>query len=326
MAQNLLKFETENDYRIAKINHLIVPHICYVKESGKSYISSVMSNRVDAVSGDIIAFNNADNTMAFIKPEAYTMEIATKYTPVAVVVIPQTHTSDNKVVGVSLKAMSTTSPVNGSVDTNGIVWGRGIDVINKRDYIVCINIEDNNNPSATIANATMSYLPSDKFFNGEASVDNIVDVYSKWNKAAGTYTPSPYLIDGKQSSRYVTSEVNNALNDMSVKDFTLMDNGTAGRVCSQFNVPLYMGVGQWYLPSVGELGYMVTRAESISYALSQIKNTNRTLAALLVTEKPYWSSTLNEVGDSAWCVNISNGLVAKSSVENENYVRAFARF
>ena len=113
---------------------------------------------------------------------------------------------------------------------------------------------------------------------------------------------------------------------MSVKDFTLMDNGTAGRVCSQFNVPLYMGVGQWYLPSVGELGYMVTRAESISYALSQIKNTNRTLAALLVTEKPYWSSTLNEVGDSAWCVNISNGLVAKSSVENENYVRAFARF
>ena len=150
MAQNLLKFETENDYRIAKINHLIVPHICYVKESGKSYISSVMSNRVDAVSGDIIAFNNADNTMAFIKPEAYTMEIATKYTPVAVVVIPQTHTSDNKVVGVSLKAMSTTSPVNGSVDTNGIVWGRGIDVINKHDYIVCINIEDNNNPSATL--------------------------------------------------------------------------------------------------------------------------------------------------------------------------------
>lgn len=327
MAQNLLKFDTENEYRIAKINHLIVPHICYVKENGKTYVSGIMANRSDAEAGDIIAFNNSDNKIVFIKAEAFNAEMHRKYTPVAIVVIPQSHTVDNKIVGVSLKAMSTASPTNGSATETGIIWGRreeGTDDPNTHDYIVCINLEDNNNPSATIANAPMSYLPSDKFYGEDGAFDNVVDVYSKWNGLAGTYTPSPYLLDGTQSSRYTTSDVDNALNDMSVKG--IGNDEVSAKVCSQYNVPIYMGVGNWYLPSIGELGYMVARAEAISYALSQIRTINRMSAAVLSGTNPYWSSTTNNAGSEAWCVNINNGLIAKSSIENENYVRAFARF
>lgn len=326
MAQNLLKFDTENDYRTAKINNLIVPSISYVKSSGKTYINGIMSNKIDAEAGDIIAFNVSNNKIAFIKPEAYNAEIALKYTPVAIVVIPQTHTSDNKVVGMSLKAMSTASPVNGSFDNSGIVWGRGMEDENKHDYIVSINLEDNNNPSATITNSPKSYLPSDKFFGDGESFDNIVDVYTKWSKVAGTFTPSPYLMDGAQSSRYVTTMLDNALSDLSIKDFSQMDNGTAGRICTQFNVPVYVGVGQWYLPPIGELGYMITRYKRISFALGQIKANNRTAAALLDDNLPYWSSTLGDSGSDAWCINVLTGFVARTSLDNENYVRAFARF
>ena len=133
-------------------------------------------------------------------------------------------------------------------------------------------------------------------------------------------------MDGSQSSRYVTTILDNALSDLSIKDFSQMDNGTAGRICTQFNVPVYVGVGQWYLPPIGELGYMIARYKRISFALGQIKANNRTAAALLDDNLPYWSSTLGDSGSEAWCINVSTGFVARTSLDNENYVRAFARF
>ena len=325
MAQNLLKFETENDYRIAKINHLIVPHICYVKESGKTYISGIMANKMDAEAGDIIAFNVGDGSMVFIKPEAFTAEMNRKYTPVAVVVVPPTHTEDNKVVGMSLKAMSASTPTLGSVTTSGIEWGTTTAEAGGHDYVVCINLEDNNNPSATIANSVKSFLPSDKFYCEENAFDNIVDLYTKWNEDAGTYTPSPYLLNGSQSGRYVTTDLNNAFSDMGRTYLTSQDE-TAANICAQFNVPVYMGVGQWYLPPIGELGYLIVRAERISYALQQIRKADRSLAALLDDNGQYWSATLNTSHTEAWCASLKNGFIARASVSNQNFVRAFARF
>ena len=325
MAQNLLKFETENDYRIAKINHLIVPNISYVKESGKAYINGIMADKVDAEAGDVIAYNIGDNSMVFIKPEAYTPSMALKYTPVAVVVIPMSHTADEKVVGVSLKVMSTSTPTTGALLPSGIAWGQSSPTTNSHDYVVCINLEDNNNPSATIANTAKTYLPSDKFYSDGHAFDNIVDIYSKWHPDAATYTPSPYLSDGSQSPRYVTTELDNAFCEMG-RSLLVGREEIAGSVCSQFNVPLYMGVGQWYLPPLGELGYLAVRAERIAFALQQIRNANRSLAALLEMNAPYWSSTLNTDASEAWCVTLNNGFIARSSLSNEHNVRAFARF
>lgn len=326
MAQNLFKFENEADYRTAKRNHLIVPNVCYIKDSGKTYINGTTASKNEAEAGDIITFDT-DGEMMFIKPEAYSLMSGT-FTPVAVTVIPASHTIDNKVVGVSLKAMSDATPTTGSTFTQGIVWGENLGMAETQySTVVSLDINDLTSPNRTLTAVEISHLPSDAFFDYRGASKNIVDTYTKWRENFASYTPSPYAKNGSTFSPYFTTEITNALSEIDGVTNSEFLNDVANpaiNLCRRYNVLIYKTAGNWYLPSLCELGYMMVRFDRIAYALDVINSKSLGGAARL-QGGTYWSSTLG-TDNKAWCLATNTGQIGKDDISSALYVRAFARF
>lgn len=335
MAKNLLKFETENDYRTAKRHNLIVPNISIVNESGNIYINGITASKSEAEAGDIIAYD-ADLNITYIKPEAFNEEIATTYTPVAIVVVPMAHTNDNSVIGMSLSSMSLIDPTNGSDKNEVISWGKPISTLEGYNCVITIPVNMTTINLMSIAASEGAYLPSYRFFDTENGVDNIIDTYTKWVGNVDSHSPSAYNKDLSKNVMYATENlITNCLQDTNGSDNlpeTLISDNTAIYVCQNYSCTPYKNVGSWYLPSISELGYLMLRYNRIRYALEQVKaysGDSDINIALFNDENNgeiLWSSTQSVDKSSAWCINTSNGNINKQDSTTKNLVRAFAKF
>ena len=86
---------------------------------------------------------------------------------------------------------------------------------------------------------------------------------------------------------------------------------------------LKKGTGFWYLPSCGELGYIIPRLYDINDTISKLK-TAYSVGVQLSTNYFYWSSS-EYSSYLARCVYTYNGYVYNYGKDYSNYVRAFLR-
>jgi hypothetical protein len=73
---------------------------------------------------------------------------------------------------------------------------------------------------------------------------------------------------------------------------------------------------QWYLPGMGELGFLMVRLKEINNTLKKLNKTQ------ITGSLSFWSSTAGY--DNAFYLNTTNGYVYKSSHKRTYYVRPFA--
>ena len=111
--KHLFKFQQENDYRIAKRNHLILPNISTVVESGNTYINSALVSKVTAETGDIVVYHESANGMeiGFMKPEAFDSDNG-YWSADSIVVVPFKHTNDGTVRVMNLDYANNGEPVS----------------------------------------------------------------------------------------------------------------------------------------------------------------------------------------------------------------------
>lgn len=353
MAKNLLHFETEDNYRTAKRNHLLVPHVVSIKESGNIYISGAIVSKQEAEAGDIIAYDS-NKKIYFIKPEVFNEVMLTQYTPVAVVVVPYSHTSDGKVVGMSLKMFGKNKWLLRDNFTSVFAETEDNNSFARRRYIDSI-IKSTTNEGETLTTLSTGYLPSDVFYNEESVTSNTIDPYTKWRTVnMHSSSPSPYLITDEKSLVYHNSVVRNAFSDMNGRnnipsDSDLVNVGDKSVFktlfeCEQYSIVPFVAAGQWYLPSIGELGYLMVRFAQIKYAIEKIKSAvnyygngiiNIQVDELTTTEKDiydedvsivYWSSTYGDARSAVWTLSLRNAMVTRAEVSETFNFRAFARF
>ena len=70
----LFKFKTEADYKTAKKNHLVIPNVSSVEESGNVYINGRFTTKQKAEAGTIIAYHGhstGEKEIKYIVPEAF---------------------------------------------------------------------------------------------------------------------------------------------------------------------------------------------------------------------------------------------------------------
>ena len=158
--------------------------------------------------------------------------------------------------------------------------------------------------STTNGSSYEAYLPSDKDrFTG---VTSFVDPKAKYNKRT-PYIPSPYLGDAPNPAYYQALEGGNVLSDFNGLSNTeaLVNAGNnyyAAHVCWNYK-DATSGIDelQWYLPSAGELGYLVPRYKLINESIQAV-------GGIPVEENMFWSSSkFNE--SLSWFVNITSGAV-----------------
>lgn len=338
------------------------PAVSYCEQEDEVHYHPIPSPK-DIV-GSVAYYDGS--SVKFALKDDYT---STMGTPIGVVVIPQSHMEDGKCRVMSLANMSYKTPETGTLvatsnadaQTAGanLTWGvYNNDIAELTNYNKVVTVD-----GATTAD--YAYLPSD-WWVGKSEVvipddgtytanpvSNSVDVETAWHGiddwdelTDSNMCPSPYLSDGSKNPLYFTAgqalcDMNGKSNTNILVNLSAIKTQTSGAFENvQANYPAAMACrmyhtsgtnqGDWYLPAMGELGYLYARAKKINETLTSLGS-----SAVGYGVPTDWDKLGSWLWSSSECSGgYSRGLDYYGYVNsyskygiNDNYrVRAFAAF
>ena len=301
------KFEKVSQFEDFKnSSEWITPNVSYVAETSKCNFQPYTPPPALANVSDIAYWDGSSVKVCTI--EAWSSTLGT---PIGVVVVPEGFAPDGKVRIVSLNPVDSSG--NPSDSDVKMTWGPKVDT-SLTDYDM-VPTTDNAGSTSTGSYSSGS-LPSDNF----TGTQSFVDPEAKYSKTFD-FTQSPYLGDVPNPEYYKTiSGYNNAFSDFNglSNTQTLVGLGTDYEAA---NAAWKYTDGasnlQWYLPGMGELGYILPRFNLINTSLTAI-------GGVAVNDiGDFWSST-ESFSNSAYKLNTYHGQVRYITKTNNFYVRPFA--
>ena len=297
-------FEKEANYTEYKdSSDWITPNVSLIRETGgikcKPYIPPAMA-------GDVAYWDGSK-----VKTTPLSSWNTSLGTPVGVVVVPEGFAPDGKVRIIGLKPVDSNG--NQSSSHISMVWGATGDT--SLTNFTKVPTTDNAGSTSSGSNG-YGYLPSDSF----TGATSFVDPKAKY-KGSTPYAVSPYLGDVPNPEYYKTISGNNALSDFNglSNTQTLVGLGT-GYTAANAAYKYNDGTSnlQWYLPAMGELGYIMPR-------FKEINNTITTLGGVAIASDYFWSSS-EYSSYGAYYLNADSGNVSYYNKGSNTYVRPFSSF
>ena len=276
----------------------VEPHICYLKNSGGIRLKAYTPPQV--LVGDVAYWDGSS-----VKTTPLSEWNTSLGTPIGVVVVPKGFAPDGRPRIISLKFASG--------DESYVTWGV-FDEETSLTNFKRVPTTDNSS-STSIGSDSYGYLPSD-IYTGSVS---FVDPKAKYSKTSNLI-PSPYLGDvpNPEYSKEI-SGYNNALSDFNGLSNT--DTLVAlDSVCEAANIAYKYNDGasnlKWYLPAMGELGYLMPR-------FNEIDNVITALGGEPLAIDGYWSSSeYNSRG--AYYLGTRSGYVSNVDKSDAYLVRPFS--
>ena len=234
---------------------------------------------------------------------------ATK-TAIGVCVIPGGILPDGKARFMSLKGMTLTSPNAGGSDTS-IYWGGyGSDIPTLTNYTTVVTGD-----TAASGTSSTGYVPKNGSYSSTPHIPSPIDYFSAYSSTGATSdldgkanTEKILAVDNAASTAWQTAEsITNASSTATVHP--------AAQCCWRFN-PGSTNQGDWYLPSIGELAFIMPNFNDLQTAI------NEGSGVQLANNTGYYSST-EYGGNAAWLVNTGYCSVGTSGKDSNHYVRAF---
>ena len=294
MGNFITKFDTTSEYNSAKSN-FDLPHVSLTKDDMIVHYHPLVAKLYDYLYEDG-SFGKKD---------------ATK-TAIGVCVVPGGVLPDGKARFMSLKGMTLTTPNVGGADTQ-IYWGGyGSDIPSLTNFQTVVTGD-------TTAEGTNSYgfVPKNGSYSSTPHIPSPIDYFSAYSSEGATSD-----LDGKANTEKILAVDNAASTAWQTAASITNDSSTAtvhpaAQCCWRFN-PGSTNQGDWYLPSIGELAFIMPNFNDLNTAISDVSGVQ------LNDDNGYWSSTeYDKYG--AWSVYTNYGTVSgKSSYKSLNYnVRAF---
>jgi hypothetical protein len=230
--------------------------------------------------------------------------------PIGVVVIPSDFLPDGMARLVSLKGVNSTG--NAVTSPSSMVWSSMYSLDTSLTDHTQVPLTTNSDHTAT-SSSSYGKLPSDNF-TGDTSY---VDSSAKYDPNGGKI-PSPYFGNEFNQDYSKVLSGNNALSDFNGLSNTEVLIGNNKHTAAKAAYKYTDGTSntQWYLPAMGELGFLVARLKTINSTLS-------TLGGVAIPLEDLWSST---EGDKfyAYRANMADGQVFAPYKDFKCYVRPFA--
>ena len=234
---------------------------------------------------------------------------ATK-TAIGVCVIPGGVLPDGKARFMSLKGMTRTSPNEGGSDTY-IYWGGyGSDIQSLTNFQTVVTGD-------TKAEGTSSsgYVPRNGSYESEPHIPSPIGYFSAYSSSGATSD-----FDGKANTEKILAVDNAASTAWQTASAITNDGSTAtvhpaAQCCWRFN-PGSTNQGDWYLPSIGELAFIMPNFDKLNTAIRDVSGVQ------LDDSSYYWSST-EYGGDLAWRVATIDGTVYYDYKTYDSNLRAF---
>ena len=296
----------------------------------------------EAVAGDLLCYNNGK---LYIYPSS-----KFEGTPIGVVVIPTSHNVyGNGSCGVmSLVNMDKKTPDTGTTNENEgwFVWGANGVISSLSTYSAVVSIGNSSTISDSLQlvqnNNYNSILPSDGFTAFQNPFDT--DTYYNTQEERYYYIPSPYKEDDSRNLQYSQTSVpssndTNALSDFNGKtnsiimtdlatgqpnwktDTTIENYDGTGYYptaccCWRFHT-VGTKQGDWYLPAIGELGYIMPKLNTIDSAIQ------KTGIGGKLIKFQHWSSTQYDYS-YAFDLDTRDGCISSANYRYTSHrVRAF---
>lgn len=308
-------FQTETErYTYKNSSEFILPNVNYVVES-----DSVDFNPCVELpkAGDIAYWDGSK-----VKTVPYDKYDSSLGTAVGVIVVPGGFAPDGKARMVSLK-FATSAGTSSSPKL--LKWGPDGKNTILTEYT---KVPTTDNVGSIITGSdTKGYLPSDNFSGTTSTIDPEAKYYST---SRTPYIVSPYLngaanpdyygeIEGSNNAALGDFNSNNALSDFngSANTTTLVGLGSnyvAANAANNYSD----GVSgtKWYLPAMGELGYLMPRFKEINNAIAAA-------GGVVLPSNNFWSST-EYSSDGAYYLMTYNGNVSNGNKTDTYSVRPFA--
>lgn len=358
MAIYIKHFQNDAEYQqFLNSSDFIRPNVSSVRELKKAFYHSLndKTSLSNAKVGDIVLYDTKNNKKVAVSQDALNLNDypASQFAPVGVVVIPASHDVYNtgECAIISLDAMHYEHPDTGS-DNEKLSWGgKGLDIDNLVNYINLPLIDTNLQSNDIVGELEdAAYMPSSRFTDIKPVENNGLD--TKAGYFNGEYSvefktiPSPYVENEQKNASYSTQTVEaNALSDFNGKLNTevILENATAQAdwktaqtienktgagfypvacCCWRYNTPGTLQ-GDWYLPALGELGYLMARFDEVQEGLQAVKNTYN-VGYTMREDKSMWSST--EFNDTkVRYIDTEDGRVGTTDKAYKLYGRAFLR-
>ena len=335
--EHIKLFKTEQE-RVTFLNSTdyAEPHVDLVEDTG------VVTYNVQKLKINLGDYYYSDGT--------YSSELDTSKTPIGICVIPSNFVPDGFARVMSLKNMSVKTPKEGTTNDENIVWGQfGVDTkLPNLDQVA-------HGGTVTTALSTVvglknnAFLPSDRddwksnlSYSGDTSThylysDNNGHAINPYLTTGGTLEFNTEYIktDSPSSSANCLSDLNGVSNTDILCSLhtgqtdwetasTITNNQSQGyspaAVCCRRYAPIESTKGKWYLPAMGELGFIMPRFKLINEKLSALGSS---VAVQLSSGNYYWSSSEYD-SINARGLNTNNGSVNHRNFKNYYYlVRAF---
>ena len=315
------------------------------KKSG-SNIDEIPS--IESTIGDVCVYNAPNDKLSIVNDWSADKYPIDTYVPIGLVVVPGSHNvyGDGTCGVMSLNHMNCSSPTTGGSAQNMYwgVYGTDIDTLENLDKVPYVG--SNGSVGDTVIGVTgNAYLPSDHA--NFTAVTNPYDPGTKYYyNDSDKYIPSPYMNDGTFNPNYsMTGSPSSAANCLAdfdgkgntqkiievrgSKDYSSWTPSTTTQAdypaasCCDMYFTQGTNQGDWYLPSVGELGYAVVRQQAINDKINQLVSAGIT-SANPVQLYYYWSSS-EYSSNYARSLYFYYGIVSNYIKYGSYYVRAFLR-
>ena len=261
MTKFITKFDTTSEYNSAKSN-FDLPHVSLTKDDNIVHYHPIP---IVAKLYDYL-----------YKDGSFGKKDATK-TAIGVCVIPGGVLPDGKARFMSLKGMTLTSPNEGGSDTD-IYWG-GSDIPSLTNFRTVVTGD-----ATAEGTSSSGYVPKNGSYVSTPHIPSPIKYFSAYSSAGATSdldgkanTEKILAVDNAASTAWQTAE--SITNDKSIATVH-----PAAQCCWRFN-PGSTNQGDWYLPSVGELAFIMPNFNDLQTAISNVSGVQ------LNDYGNYWSST-----------------------------------
>ena len=286
----------------------------------------------ESLPGDIVLYDKTSKKLIIVPlPDFDTSKFTTtKFSGVGVVVTPLSHNlyNDNSISAISLKPMNYNTPTTGGNSEQYMMWGTT--TISGVPNSSSVNSYSDLNQTKTSSITNVGYLPSDDFETIENSVQNPndKDTWFYYKSPYGGFIPSPYNEDDTINTKYrsrATSYFNGKDYTKTIveyrgqKDYStwkpsnVSDDYPAASCCDMYYTD-GTKQGDWYLPAMGELGYLLVKAKKINEAFEKLSS-----FGAIKCGYSYWSSV------SPRGLSYNGGVGTHTITSSDRTVRAFLR-
>lgn len=216
---------------------------------------------------------------------------------------------DGKARFMSVKPMSLTTPDVGGDSEEHIYWGGNVDT-SLTNYKEVVIKGDSDVPHP------FGFLPKNgTYTQTDNNIPNPITEFDEYSSTLVVNSLSDF--DGKGNTEVLT-DLATAQSDWKTAAIT-NNNGSgyypAACTCWRFN-PGNTNQGDWYLPAMGELGFVIVNFDGINTKINAISGVQ------LDGNNNYWSSTEKDEYDT-WALHTESGTVGPLDRIGRNYVRAF---